>query len=503
MFPRFGRGKQNNSSGQSAPKRATGRTSARDQPRPYFAVSLAIACLLVVAMVALPFAKTGAQQGKIITLGENLSPDQRTELLTFFGYKSGVDRNPITVTTDETIKAMDGIFPASLITSAFSSTALTCRELGDGLDVTTSNITLVTPGLYAMALVTAGIGDATLVVAAPASAQAQGMTALTGVFKTWEISPCDSGDTSKTRQRLALKELTLTVQIGQSLLTADGVQKATDIVLETQKTIVTEHLTSQSDIDKAIGKQQQAAGVTISPALRAQLVDLLTRLAKEKIDWSTFSAGWNIERPEANRIIMTGDGIAIRNARATATAEAASAMTATAEANMTATANAQATIDAQKTAMAEAALTATAQAQPTSTPIPSPTATPSPSPTPLPTATPAPIGLSGTVNKTSGGQLAIVVDGSGDTPVSYVVDSAASIVLDGKPATLDKVDKGDHAVMSVDGSTHHVTELVVESADTGGIPMEPVLFGCVGLLGLVVVKRKRSVEPFVVKSVSD
>jgi hypothetical protein len=33
--------------------------------------------------------------------------------------------------------------------------------------------------------------------------------------------------------------------------------------------------------------------------------------------------------------------------------------------------------------------------------------------------------------------------------------------------------------------------------------MEPVLFACVGLLGLIVVKRKRSVEPFVVKSVSD
>jgi hypothetical protein len=373
--------------------------------------------------------------------------------------------------------------------------------LGDGLDVTTSNITLVTPGLYAMALVTAGIGDGTLVVAAPASAQAQGMTALTGVFKTWEISPCESGVTNKKRQRLALEELTLTVQIGQGLGTPDGVQKATDVVLETQKTIVTERLKDQADIDRAIGAQEKAAGVAIPPALRTQLVDLLTRLAKENIDWSTFSAGWNIERPESNRIIMTGDGIAIRNARATATAQAAAAMTATAAANMTATANAQATLDAQMTSTAEAALTATARAQPTSTPYPSPTATPSP--TPLPTATPAPIGVTGTVNKSDGHELAIVVDGGNKTAVIYNVDAAAEIVRDGKPTTLDKIDKGDRAVLTVDGSTHQITRMVVESTNKGGLPIEPVLIACMGLLGLVLVKRKRSIEPFVVTHVSD
>ncbi|MFL5761820.1 MAG: DUF1002 domain-containing protein [Thermomicrobiales bacterium] len=464
------------------------------QPRPFFACSLAIACLLVVLMIALPLARTGAQQGgKIITLGESLSPDQQTELLTLFGYKSGEDRDPITVTTDETIKAMDGIFPASAITSAFSSTALTCRELGDGLDVTTSNITLVTPGLYAMALVTAGIGDATLVVAAPVGAQAQGMTAMTGVFKTWDIAPCDSGSTSKTRQRLALEELTLTVQIGQSLGTLDGVQKATDVVLDTQKTIVTERLKEKSKIESALSAQEQAAGLAVPAPLRDQLVDLLTRLAKENIDWSTFAAGWTIERPEPNRIIMTGDGIAIRHARETATAEAGAALTATAGANMTATANAQATIDAQQTAEAEAALTATARAQPTTTPTPLPSATPSP--------TPAPIGLSGTVNKASGGQLAIVVDGGNETAVTYDVDDAASILLDGKSSTLDKIGKGDHAVLTLDGSTHRVTDMVVESKQTGGLPKEAFAVVGIGILGLVVVKRKRSVEPFVVQHI--
>jgi uncharacterized protein YpuA (DUF1002 family) len=79
-----------------------------------------------------------------------------------------------TVTVDETARAMEGIFDTSGITSAYSSTALTCLDQGAGLEVATRNITVVPPALYAMALATAGIDDATLVVAAPADAPRRG-----------------------------------------------------------------------------------------------------------------------------------------------------------------------------------------------------------------------------------------------------------------------------------------------------------------------------------------
>ena len=105
-------------------------------------------------------------QGKTITLGESLNDDQRQELLDYFEADSDVDTIE-TVTNADTVDAMQGIYDMAGITTAFSSTALECRELGDGLDVTTRNIQTVTPAIYAMALVTAGIGDATLVVAAP------------------------------------------------------------------------------------------------------------------------------------------------------------------------------------------------------------------------------------------------------------------------------------------------------------------------------------------------
>nr|MDQ3044836.1 DUF1002 domain-containing protein [Chloroflexota bacterium] len=274
---------------------------------------------LLVAVSLAPHAGDAASAGKTITIGESNTPEQRQQLLGLFKATGGDD--VLTITVADTAEAMDGIFDMSNISTAFSSTALTCRDLGNGLDVTTNNIDVVTPGLYAMALVTAGIGDATLVVAAPEGVTGvQGMTALTGVFKTWDIAPCDSGDTSKARQRLALEELALTAEIGLSLQaagTVDGVQRATNVVLETQRTIVTDGLSDRDLIDQAIAAQERLEGVVIAAEQRVKLIDLMTRLAQEEIDWSTFAAGWNIQRNDANsRITMTGDGIAIRDARA-------------------------------------------------------------------------------------------------------------------------------------------------------------------------------------------
>lgn len=459
--------------------------------------AVAISMLLLLLTSGVTLVGSAAQPARIITLGESLSPAEQSQLRTYF--KVGPGDKILTITTDDTIKAMQGIFDSREITSAYSSTALTCRDLGDGLDVTTHNIHLVTPGLYAMALVTAGIGDATLVVAAPdGTDDVLGMTALAGVFKSWDIAPCASGQTNRERQRLALEELTLTVQLGQALGTADGVQQATAIVLETQKTIVTEHLTDKDKIDEAIATQEAAGSVFLRVDLREKLVDLMTRLANTKIDWSTYAAGWAITwSADHTRITMTGDGIAVRNARATATAQAAAALTATAQAAMTATANARATVTAaaQQTAAAKARMTAAAQAALTATASAQPTATP----------TAAPFSVAGKVARTGRGQISIAQGGLAGTPISFALDAGATIARAGKPAALGEIRTGDRAVLTVNGNTHRVTAMVVEPA----LPPAANRFRGVwwlalfGLLGIFWAKRRYLGEPFVVKRKPD
>ncbi|MGI8475011.1 MAG: DUF1002 domain-containing protein [Thermomicrobiales bacterium] len=418
--------------------------------------------LFAVLAGLLAHAGLAADSGKTIMLGESLDAAQKQELIDYFGAKPG-DRIE-TITVADTQKAMSGIMDTN-VQSAYSSTALTCGTLGGGLNVTTRNVTVITPSMYAMALVTAGIGDGTLVVAAPNDAPAEGRTALPGVFKTWSIAPCDSGSTSRKRQRLALEELALTVDIGNALL---NIPAASNIVLETQKTVVIDKLTTSEAIDKALLAQENVGAVAIPADLRAKLADLMVRLAAQKIDWRTFSAGWTIEYNAANtQITMKGDGIAIRNAQLTATVRAANHMTSTAAAaaNLTSTALAEGdaakatadarsaaltatadAADAQATRMAIAGLTATAAAQPTQTPMP----------TPEPTATPAPVAVGGAVVDVSGGQIWVREAGS-NAAIAYTVDGAATITRGGKTSPFGAIVKGDTVSMTVDGSSKHVT----------------------------------------------
>jgi uncharacterized protein YpuA (DUF1002 family) len=441
-----------------------------------------------------------AKSGKVITLGESLSDTQRREMLDYF--KANDDDEVVTVTEADTDEAMKGILDdvGGSVSGAYSSTALTCRDLGDGLIVTTRNINLITPSMYAMALVTAGIGDATLVVSGPSDSTALGTTAMAGVFLTFELAKCDSGDTSRERQRLALEQLALTADIGQAISTdpdrRNGVQPAANVILDTQKTIVTEKLTRSSDIDDALRAQEQAKGVSFPVELRSELIDLFVRLAKADIDWSTFSAGWEIERNETNtRITMTGDGIAVRRARQTATAEAAAARTATAEAKAALTATAEAEQAALATQQAIAAMTATAAAQPTATP------------TPLPTPTPSPFAVTGKVTDVNSDQLQLSVKADGqDAATQYTVDGDAAITRDGEQAVLADVAKGDTVNLTVDGNTNHVRAIVATAAPIGLVGKIVGFWWLIPLAGLapfaLVLKGRAGGDAFVVKRVA-
>ena len=380
---------------------------------------------ILMLVVVLPY--TGAQAPpKTITIGESNAPYQVAELLTYFGAQA--DEPFVPVTLEDTQRAMEGIFDTSAITSAYSSTALTCRPPGAGLEVTTRNITVVTPGLYAMALAAAGIDDATLAVAAPDDAPAEGMTALTGVFATWETGPCPSGATDATRQRLALEELALTVDIGLGLGTADGVRTAADLVLGIHRDIVVGRYTDRSAIDAVVAQHATAIGADLPATQRDRLVDLMTRLASTQIDWGTFAAGWKVEQsPDASRIAMTGMNVG-------GPASVASDPTTT--------------VDIQATSQA-AALSATAPA-PTSTPIPSPT------------PTPVPFTVRGTVVDIRGEHLDVGLE-DGGAPVAFTIDASVPVERAGKPATAAQIAKNDRVTMTVEsGAGREVMTIAAE-----------------------------------------
>jgi hypothetical protein len=344
-----------------------------------------------------------------------------------------------------------------------------------------------------MALVTAGVGDATLIVAAPADAQAGGLTALTGIFKAWDKVKCDSSQTSNARQKLALRELALTTEISASI--GQTTSYAGAFVIDSQRAIVVSDFTSQEDISAAIANQEAVYNIAVPADQRAKLVDFMVDLQKQDIDWSTFSAGWTIEYPEGTRITMKGDGIAILNAQASATAKAAKDMTSTARAskNLTATARADAHATqtaeaAQQTAEAEANLTATALALPTATA----------------TATPLPNDVSGTLDAPiSGNQMS--VKGADGTITSYQVANTATLTRNGHQAIRGDFKKGDDVALKVDTVTNQVVSVQGTEPAKSGTPIAKLVY-LLPLLLLIplgmVLKGRSYGDPFVVKRVA-
>ena len=122
-----------------------------------------------------------------------------------------------TITADEVIAFGQTSMTVDSGTRAVFGTALTCGTPGSGIHVTTDHLTGVTAAMYAGALLTAGIGDGEVVVAAPPDAEAQGIITLAGIFKTLQAGACGKSSIAPSRQAMAYRWFTTTQALGQAL----------------------------------------------------------------------------------------------------------------------------------------------------------------------------------------------------------------------------------------------------------------------------------------------
>lgn len=405
---------------------------------------------MVAALAMGTAAPVGAEPWRVIAIGESNDEAQQAELLAFF--EAGADDKLATVTVAETLAAMEGIFDLEGVDTAYSSTALTCREPGAGLDVTTRNIEVVSPELYALALVTAGIEDAELAVAAPDDAPALGMTALTGVFATMDGAPCGPTDPDSERQRLALEGLALAAELGQAREDEGGRAGTAEVVLETQRAVVARSLTEAPAIEEVVAGQEAAAGIELAPDERAALVGLMSRLGEARLDWGGFEGGWTTDRDaDGSRVAMVGSRAAV----AIGVGGAARQDT-TPEGTATATATSAATATMRRVSTPEAGL-----------PAASPVATPAASPSASPVALAGSIGQAGPPDETIAGTVVERRDGGGflveeaDGERRAYADASGEAVVtrSGTVARLADVQPGDAIRMSVDGSTGEIRRL--------------------------------------------
>ena len=239
-----------------------------------------ILCFIAVLMFAFPaLTLADAVVGEmIITLGENLSEQQKQTLLKEMNATE--DDQIITVTNEEEHKYLGKYIPKATIgTKALSSTSITIEEQGSGLEVTTKNIDWVTDEMYLNALMTAGVKDATIYVTAPF--KVSGTAALTGLIKAYEVSS-DEVIPEDVKQ-IANEELVTTAKLGDDVGTENASALMAKIKDEIAQNGVPE---TESDLRTMIENAAKELGITLSEANINSLVDLFNKMKNINIDWS-------------------------------------------------------------------------------------------------------------------------------------------------------------------------------------------------------------------------
>lgn len=224
---------------------------------------------------------TGQEQPEaVISLGEDLTPEQKDMVMKYFQeWQKGKSLRYITVSNQEERTYLEGVVDEKLIGSrAISSAYCELLDKGNGIEVQTEKITAITPFMYANALVTAGIEDARVVVAAPF--EVSGTAALTGIIKAFETA---SGENLKEENKAtAHEEMAETSKLGDRI----GPDDAERFIFEVKKRVVAEDISDPDEIKKIILEISADLNIKLSEQEINRVVVLM-----QKIQQLNISAG--------------------------------------------------------------------------------------------------------------------------------------------------------------------------------------------------------------------
>ena len=219
-----------------------------------------------------------------LALGADLSDDQKNTVLSLMGIDPAnlANYNVTYVTNAQEHQYLDSYVDSSKIGSkSWSSVVIVKRKKGNGLDISTNNVTYCTVGMYKNALTTAGITDADIIVAGPKPIS--GTAALVGIFEAYEAMTGEAVQDNVVDA--ALNELVVTGELEASIQGLTD-QEVEEFIAYIKSLIAEKGLTDEKSINEAIDEACDKYGVTLSDDERQKIVDLLLKITSLGIDLS-------------------------------------------------------------------------------------------------------------------------------------------------------------------------------------------------------------------------
>ena len=246
---------------------------------------LLAALLLIGAIGPLPVARADAH--KVLTLGANLSKEQKQYILDFFNVKES-EVEVIIVTNDDERALLLGQYTSDQIGRRTYSCALVNPTSSGGIQVKTANMNVVTSSRIASILSTSGVTNCEVLAAAPF--EVSGTGALTGVMMAYETA---SETTLDPEQReMAIEESRTLSEIGDTI----GQDEATLVVNDIKIRIVRDEVKNTTEVVAVVDEtleslQGQLASLAsggvskLSQSDRQTLYDYGDKLSKMNYDY--------------------------------------------------------------------------------------------------------------------------------------------------------------------------------------------------------------------------
>lgn len=216
--------------------------------------------------------KPDIQEGEILCFGADLNHTQEEALREYFNAPKDIDA----VYVDNTVASRQ-LGYSDFTGGWYSSAYVKINESGTGINVKSNNLTLVTDGMLANALITSGITDADIIASAPFPVT--GESALAGIFEGAErITGIELKPEGK---QVAQEEVEVTLDVADSI----GSVEATALINEVKARVIKEAPKTTDEINQIVSDISSNLDITVNEVTKEKIVLLMNKINDLDIDY--------------------------------------------------------------------------------------------------------------------------------------------------------------------------------------------------------------------------
>ena len=216
-----------------------------------------------------------ADSSKVVTLGANLTEEQKTSMYEYFG-TSADEVATIEVTNADERKYMEGIASEAQIGTRTYSCSYVEPTSSGGVQVKVANLTYVTSAMISSTLLTSGVENCNVVAASPI--EVSGTGALTGIMMAYEAA---SGETLDEGQKeAATQELVTTGELADAI----GSEQATDLMNKVKEEVIEDNISSPEEIQGVVQDATDSYNITLTEDQMNKIVSLMESISQYDYD---------------------------------------------------------------------------------------------------------------------------------------------------------------------------------------------------------------------------